>query len=60
MDMEAHMPVADKDQRAPVKMEWTCMEPGDLLGSETTGQIPRRSMGKSVHPLSHFSLIISD
>ena len=40
--------------------ERTCVEPGDLPDSETTGEDPRCSMGESVYPPSHFILIISD
>jgi hypothetical protein len=32
----------------------TCMEPGDLPGSEATGEKPRHGMGESVYSPSHF------
>ena len=33
---------------------WTCLEPGDLPGSEATGKKPRCSMGEGVYSPSHF------
>ncbi len=34
--------------------EQTCMEHGDLPGSETTGEKPRCSMGEGAYSPSHF------
>ena len=34
--------------------EQTCLEPGDLPGSEATGEKPRCSMGEGIYSPSHF------
>ncbi len=51
---EVQEPTAEptkQDRRVPIK---TCLEPGDLPGSEAIGEKPRCSMGEGVYSPSHF------